>query len=297
MTLKNDYSLFGLKKTEVLSEKDLKKIWRNLQRIYHPNKGGNETIFKKLEPAYKRILKTLNAKKPNAKKSNAKNSNAKNSNAKNSNAKKSNATEPKIPHKHQLGIKRYFEKKGCNYVLIEKGEIFDPKHQKEYVKIGIGRASKRYKFSYKGKSLNQGNANSLYTAIANNSNLCNKLKDIPEGSNKLNELLDLKFLLLDNKTNLISELKKQAKLVNLTVKSTSNKNLTIKYKKKGENTAKKHSVNLNSQQVLITKRNLEAPDFLLNQTSKGRNFKNFRNQYFTKTTKKGVWKLRKVFGN
>ena len=95
------------------------------------------------------------------------------------------------------------EKKGYKYELIKKGYIFNPKNVKDFVKIGIGKMSKMYKITYNGKHKKQGN-NSLYTEICNDSKLCNKLKNIPKGSKKINEVLNNKFAIL---TNLIIETK------------------------------------------------------------------------------------------
>ena len=266
--INNDYSLFELNSNEMLTEEVLKKKLRKLQLKYHPNKGGNEAIFIKLEPAYERLLR--NIKKI----------------GKSQNTKK----KPKIPHKHQLAIKRYLEKKGYEYELIKEGDIFNPKNKKNYVKIGTGKKSKMYKIRYNGKYKKQGN-NTLYTAICNDESLLHQLKNIPKGSIKLKKVLNNKFdLLLTNNINLIGELKKLGKENGISVKTKNNSNLKIKYASKNNKKPTNHSVKLTKNEVLITSGGLEAPRFSLKKP-----FLDFRNKYFRSTTKKGVWQLKKQF--
>mgnify|MGYP000848944634 CR=1 FL=1 len=41
------------------TENSLKKEYRNLAQIYHPDKGGNEGVFKEMDEEYRVLLKQV----------------------------------------------------------------------------------------------------------------------------------------------------------------------------------------------------------------------------------------------
>jgi len=51
---RNPYKILGLEKTS--TENDIKKAYKKLALIYHPNKGGNEEMMKKIGEAYETLI-------------------------------------------------------------------------------------------------------------------------------------------------------------------------------------------------------------------------------------------------
>lgn len=41
------------------TENSLKKEYRNLAQVYHPDKGGNESVFKEMDEEYRVLLKQV----------------------------------------------------------------------------------------------------------------------------------------------------------------------------------------------------------------------------------------------
>lgn len=93
-----------------------------------------------------------------------------------------------------------------------------------------------------------------------------------------------------NKIKIINKLKNLGKNSNTIVKTKNNANLKIKYANKNKQTPINHNVNLNNNQVLITKGGLEAPGHSLSNK-----FKNHRSKYFKSIGKKGVWELKNKY--
>jgi curved DNA-binding protein CbpA len=48
--MKNYYDILGVSKTS--SQEEIKKKYRELSKMHHPDKGGDEEMFKKINEAY-----------------------------------------------------------------------------------------------------------------------------------------------------------------------------------------------------------------------------------------------------